>query len=290
MPFATIDINIDPVAFHLGGFAVRWYGIMYVVGIVIGAQLAKRFVRRLGASEDDLWSVFPWAVVFGLIGGRLYYVVQNDQMYFLHHPLQIFAVWNGGMAFFGAIAAVALTIAAFAWRRGLAIWPMLDVAALFAAFGQPFGRIGNIVNGDILGYATHLPWGTAYLNPGSFAPELGVAYQPAAAYEILANLVLIAALVLVVRRGTMPGRVTAAYLAGYSITQFVVFFWRANSITALDLKQAQLTAVVTFAASLALWWWLARRYRGVSRGPLAPAGQADGPAPEGRVPDAPVEG
>jgi phosphatidylglycerol:prolipoprotein diacylglycerol transferase len=256
---AAIRIGINPTAFKIGPLAIHWYGIMYAVAIYVGARVAKRFVPSFGADEEELWDLFPWAVAAGLVGGRLFYVVQNKQSYYLHHPQHILAFWEGGMAFFGAIIAVLLTILVFARVRRLPLLPLLDVAAIFAAVGQPIGRIGNIINGDIVGYPTSLPWGTIYTHPDSFAPELGVAYQPAAAYEILANLVLILGLWLILRRWRPAGLAAGLYLLGYSISQFVVFFWRDNSITALGLKQAQLTAVVVFFISLAFLAFIRRR-------------------------------
>ena len=270
---ATIRINIDPVAFRIGPLAVHWYGIMYVVGIAVGARVALYFAPRLGADPDDLWALLPWGIAAGLIGGRLFYVVQNDQRYYVTHPQDIFAIWQGGMAFFGAIGGALIATVVFARERHIPLWPLLDVAAVFAAVGQPFGRIGNLINGDIVGYPTHVPWGIEYLNPHTFAPAVGVAYQPAPAYEILANLVLIAVLLVLLRRTHPPGTIAVAYLAGYSITQFIVFFWRANSITALGLKQAQLTSLVTLAISVVLLWWITYRRR-TNYAPPEPASPA----------------
>jgi phosphatidylglycerol:prolipoprotein diacylglycerol transferase len=257
----AIWIGLDPTAFRLGPIAVHWYGIMYVLAIFVGVQVARRFVAPFRAREDDLWGLLPWAIGAGLLGGRLYYVAQNRQSYYLSHPEHILASWEGGMAFFGAIGAVALTIVIFARVRHLPVLPILDVAAIFAAVGQPIGRIGNIINGDIVGYQTNLPWGTVYTSPHTLAPQVGVAYQPAAAYEILANIALLAVLWLVLRRFRPPGLAACLYLLAYSVTQFIVFFWRNNSIAALGLKQAQLTALVTFCLGL-VWLSLSLRLRG----------------------------
>ncbi|HEX5367968.1 MAG TPA: prolipoprotein diacylglyceryl transferase [Dehalococcoidia bacterium] len=251
MPFAAIRIGIDPIAFNLGPIAIHWYGIMYAVAIYIGVEVAKRYVTALHADEQVLWDFLPWGIAAGLIGGRLYYVVQNRQSYYLTHPEHILAFWEGGMAFFGAIGAVLIATIVFARLSRVSVLPMLDVVAIFAAVGQPIGRIGNIINGDIVGYKTSLPWGTIYTNPHSFAPQLGVAYQPAAVYEILANVVLLGVLWLVLHRWRPPGLAAGLYVVGYSLTQFAVFFWRNNSIAALGLKQAQLTAIVTLILSLA---------------------------------------
>jgi phosphatidylglycerol:prolipoprotein diacylglycerol transferase len=252
-----ITIGINPVAFQLGPLAVHWYGIGYIVGIAIAAWVAMPYGRSRGISEDQLWTTLSWGILVGLIGGRLYYVVQNNFGSFLRDPLLIPAVWEGGMAFYGAIFAVVALVIYFHLRRGYPLWQFLDAGALFAVLGQAFGRLGNIVNGDILGYPTHLPWGTVYTNPQSLAPQLGVPYQPAAAYELLFNLCFFAVLY-IFRHKFRPGWLFVTYLAGYSIGQFGIFFLRANSVTALGLKQAQWTALAVLLADVVLAVWLAR--------------------------------
>ena len=264
----TILIDIDPVAIALGPVQIRWYGLMYMVGIWLGLAVVARLAPRLGVTADDVWEFAGIGVIAGLLGGRLYYVVQNHPSHYLEHPEDILAVWQGGMAFFGAIIAVAAAVIVFARWRGRSVWPFLDAGALFAAIGQPIGRIGNIVNGDVIGYPTDVPWGTAYANEGAFVPQLGVAYHPAAAYSILAGLVLLGVLFAVVRL-RRPGVTFATYLIGYSLTQFVIFFWRANSITAFGLKQAQLTAIGVGLVGLAVLLLLQRARRAG-----APAGRA----------------
>ena len=254
---AYITIGINPIAFQLGPLAVHWYGIGYIVGIAVAAWVAIPYGRRRGITEDQLWTMLSWGILAGLIGGRLYYVFQNDFGSFLRNPLLIPAVWEGGMAFYGAIFAVVGLMLYFHLRRGYPLWTFLDVGALFAVLGQAFGRLGNIVNGDILGYPTHLPWGTVYTNPQSLAPQLGVPYQPAAAYELLFNLCFFA-LLYAFRFKFRPGWLFVTYLAGYSIGQFGIFFLRSNSVLWLGLKQAQWTAVVVLLADIALAVWLAR--------------------------------
>lgn len=148
----------------------------------------------------------------------------------------------------------------FARVRGISVWPILDAGALFAAIGQPIGRIGNIVNGDVIGYATNVPWATVYTHERAFAPQLGVPYHPAAAYSILAGLVLLAALYAAMR-AHRPGLLFATYLVGYSVTQFIVFFWCANSITLWGLKQGQLSAIGVALVGVAVLVYLRRRER-----------------------------
>jgi phosphatidylglycerol:prolipoprotein diacylglycerol transferase len=133
----------------------------------------------------------------------------------------------------------------------------LDAAAVFIPLAQSFGRIGNLVNGDILGYPSTLPWATEYTNPNNtFVPSHHVAYQPAAAYELLFSLGLFAIIWALRDRLRTPGTLFTTWLVAYSIGQFFLFFGRANSAVLLGLKQAQLTAifVVAVAVPLYLWW------------------------------------
>ena len=241
----VIQIGIDPV-FHLGPLAIHWYGVGYAVAILVGLQVALPYTERHGIPRSKSGWIALWTIVLALIGGRLFYDLQSGAGYYFTHPLETFAVWQGGMAFFGAIFLGTATLLFMAWRERVNFWVLLDAAVLFACVGQPIGRIGNIINGDILGYPSNLPWATAYTNPNSFAPRLGVAYQPAAAYEALVILLVLGCLIWLRRRGVADGIIGIAYLILYPITQIGLFFLR-NPVNvpvfAFGLKQAQLTAL-----------------------------------------------
>lgn len=242
---AVIQIGIDPV-FQLGPLAIHWYGVGYAVAILLGLMVALPYAERHGVPRAKLGGIAFWAVVMGLIGGRLFYDLQSGAAYYFTHPLQTFAVWQGGMAFFGAIFLACATLAFMAWREKVNFWVLLDAGVLFAAIGQPIGRIGNVINGDILGYPSNLPWATAYTNPNSFAPRLDVAYQPAAAYEALVILVVLGLLLLMRRRGVPDGWIGITYLVLYPLTQIGIFFLRNPvnvPVIAFGLKQAQLTSL-----------------------------------------------
>jgi phosphatidylglycerol---prolipoprotein diacylglyceryl transferase len=254
---SIIKIDIDPVLFRIGGFSVHWYGVMYVVGIVVALMVVLPFVEARGIKRDLALEIFFPIVIAGLVGGRLYYVVQSNLGYYLSNPLKILATWEGGMAFFGAIIGASLMIFYLAWRRKLPLWTLLDAGAIFAPLGQAFGRVGNIVNGDIVGYRSSCAWCTEYVNPNSFA-QRGIPYQPAAAYELLISLAIFAVIYSLRFKTTRAGLLFALYLMLYSFSQFCIFFVRAEPVTALGLKQAQLTAIVTFAAGVALFAYLQR--------------------------------
>jgi phosphatidylglycerol---prolipoprotein diacylglyceryl transferase len=252
-----IHINIDPVIFYIGPLALRWYGLMYVVGILMGLWFIRRYTARKGISQDQVWRVLWWCVVAGLIGGRLYFVIQQPDLVsdYLLKPQNILATWEGGMAFFGAIFAAVPVLFWRGLKERINPLVLLDAGALFAACGQIFGRIGNLINGDIIGYPSTLPWSTVYENPNSWACQnpatCQVPVQPAAGYELLLNIVLLLTLFYLARRYRRPGALIATYLFSYCITQFLVFFARANIVVPLGpldwgLKQAQWTSLIVF--------------------------------------------
>src|SRR6266699_998276 len=275
-----IYINIDPVIFYIGPFALRWYGLMYVVGIVMGLLFIRGYTRRKGIHPDIVYRVLWWCIVAGLIGGRLYFVIQQPDFvsHYLQQPQHILATWEGGMAFFGALF---LAIPVLFWRAKVErINPLvaLDGGVLFAAAGQIFGRIGNLINGDIIGYQSTLPWSTVYQHPNSFAclnpATCNVPVQPAAAYELLANIALLALMLFLSYRLRRPGVLMLVYLYGYVTTQFLLFFVRANVVVSFlglnwGLKQAQWTSLVVFILLIPLTYLVLRYSK---------------PIPEGEVP------
>jgi len=275
-----IYINIDPVLIHLGPLPLRWYGLMYVVGIVVALWVIRGYTDRKGITQDMVYRILWWCVAAGLIGGRLYFVIQQPNLvsYYLAQPIHIIATWEGGMAFFGAIFLVIPTIF---WRsRVERINPLvtIDAGVLFAAAGQIFGRVGNIINGDIIGYHSTLPWSTVYQNPNSWAclnpATCNVPVQPAALYEMITNIVLLAVMLYLARRLTRPGILMLVYLYAYAITQFLLFFVRDNLIVSFlglnwGLKQAQWTSLVLFIALLPITYLVLRYSKRIPAGEVA---------------------
>ncbi len=275
--FIVIDIN--PILAQIGPLAVRWYGLMYDVGIIVGLMIAYPYARQRGLSDDDIWAAVWPSIVAGFVGARLYFVVQQPLGPYLAEPWRIIATWEGGMAFYGAILGVVVALAVVTRRRKMSIWTIVDAAALFAVVGQAFGRIGNIINGDIVGAPTTLPWGFVYQHPNSFVADHTVAYQPAAVYELLFNIAFFGLLWYLRHRMPRRGLLFSVYLVGYSVGQFAVFFLRASEpVVALGLKQAQWTALGALVLAGGLVWWLLTHPESTEEGystlPSAPKGPA----------------
>ncbi|MCL2679430.1 MAG: prolipoprotein diacylglyceryl transferase [Dehalococcoidia bacterium] len=266
-------IGIDPVAFSVGSLEIRWYGIMYVVAISIGLAVAVPYGLSLGVKMSDIQNLIIVGVPAGIIGGRLYYVIQQPLGPYLREPWRILAINEGGMAFFGAIFAVLIILVIMTRKNRLTMWKVLDGGALFATLGQFFGRWGNIINGDVLGAPTDLRWGFIYTNPNNFfVPNLGVAYHPAAVYEAFANVVVFSIL-WPLRYKFRPGTLCFMYLFLHCAGQFIVFFMRDDvNAVFLGLKQAQVTALVVAALTAVGWVW----YRKTNQG-VGPPSAADTP-------------
>jgi len=254
-----IKIGIDPVLVTIGGLKIHWYGIMIALGLYAGIQVALRDAPRRGINTDQLMNVALLAAVLGILGGRLYYVVQNNPSFYLHHPAQILAVWQGGMAFFGAIFGGGLALVISAWRWRMPLWSLLDIGALGLTIGQAVGRVGNIINGDIVGYRTN-GWGFEYTNPNTFGP-LNTPVQPASLYELLISLALFLVLWNLRTRIHPEGMLAMIYLVLYSISQFFIFFVRDNVVILGGLKQAQVTSLVVIALMLPVIAYLLRKQR-----------------------------
>lgn len=252
-----VVVDIDPVLVSLGPFALRWYGLAIAAGVGAGFALALREARRKGLAGDDIYSLGFWAILSAFVGARLFHVVDN-WTYYLANPLAVLDLQNGGLAILGGILGGTLGGLLYARRRGLATGRIADAAAPGLILGQAIGRIGCTINGDALGAPTNLPWGFAYVNPASLAPELGVAYHPTMLYEMGWDLLVLA----ILWRGRSSfkpdGALFLAYLGLYSAGKFAISFFRQEAVWFWGLQEAQVVSLLTIAATGIAALWLAR--------------------------------
>ena len=250
---------IDPVAFSIGPLAVRWYGLMYLVGFAAAWWLG---VRRIGqnrapitrAQLDDL--VFL-AVLGVILGGRLGYVLFYKPGYYLVHPLESFAVWQGGMSFHGGLLGVMAAMAFAAWRHRIDYLRLMDFVAPLCPLGLAAGRLGNFINGELWGRVTDLPWGMVFRNAGA-APR-----HPSQLYEFaLEGLALFALLWWFSAKPRRRGQVSALFLIGYGAFRFIAEFGREPDaflgFLALGLTMGQWLCLPMIAAGLAMFAWTRR--------------------------------
>ena len=224
--------NIDPVALQLGPVAIKWYGLAYLAGLLLGWL----YIRRL-LSEPELWAggrpPFDVAKVDDLLlyitagvvlGGRLGFVIFYEPSYYLANPGDIIAVWKGGMAFHGALVGCLIAIWVFARRNGVNPWSTGDLVTAAVPIGLFFGRIANFINGELFGRPTTLPWGMVFPEAALHHPDVEpTPRHPSQLYEaVLEGLVLFLVLRLMTHYfGALkrPGLVSGVFLAGYALAR-----------------------------------------------------------------------
>lgn len=218
--------SLDPVAISAGPITIYWYGIAYIVGAIITGVVMYRTQRRWGLNLtiDDLVSVVV-GVVFGLIiGARLFYVVFYGDGYYLAHPLEVFAVNEGGMSFHGGLVGgiVGGTIACRIYK--ISAWTVADLAVCGAPLALMLGRFANFVNGELWGKPTDLPWGVVFGGAAGTMPR-----HPSQLYEaLLEGIVLFCVLQFLSRRKPVlpQGTFMGVFVMGYGIVRFLIEFVR----------------------------------------------------------------
>ena len=231
MPFYVIPFPaFDPVLVQIGPFAVRWYALAYIVGIMAGWLYARALVR-----SETLWGgqaplkvidfddFVLWVTLGIILGGRIGYVLLYNPGYFAAHPLETFQLWKGGMSFHGGFLGCAVAVVLFARHRGLSVLSVGDVTCAAAPIGLFLGRIANFINAELWGRPSDVPW--AMLFPGG-GP---LPRHPSQLYEAtLEGLVLFAVLAYMIRAGALkrPGMITGAFALGYGIARSFCEFFR----------------------------------------------------------------
>lgn len=238
---------MHPILFKYGPIEIRYYGLMYVIGILFASYIIKKEVRRkgIGMTDDDVMNFIIWTVVGGVIGARLYYVVFNLD-YYLANLSEMPAIWHGGLAIHGGLIGGALVAWSYLRRHGVRFWRMADAVAPSIILGQTFGRFGNFMNGDAHGMPTTMPWGIVFPKDsiaGSQFPNTPL--HPTMLYEMVFNFSIFCFLWLYLRkREHKDGYIFAMYIVLYSIGRFIVEHFRADSLMLGPLRMAQVVSLV----------------------------------------------
>ncbi len=234
MMFAVLPFpDIDPVLFQIGPFAVRWYALAYIAGLLFASWYMKRLVSnpklwggtKPSMTVDQVDGFFIWSVAGVVLGGRLGYVLFYKPLYYAANPLEIFQLWDGGMSFHGGFLGVVVAALAFGRMIGTSLDRMLDLGGASVPVGLGLGRLANFINGELWGRPTDAPW--AFVFPGD---ALQVPRHASQLYEgVLEGVLLFIAVRIATHRfGALkyPGRVSGIFALGYGMSRIIVEFFR----------------------------------------------------------------
>jgi phosphatidylglycerol:prolipoprotein diacylglycerol transferase len=276
---------VDPIAFTIGNFVVRWYGILIALALIIGIILSY-FIAKYrmgdrprtfkapdgtlvskGKEADEVINFAPFAVIFGVIGARLLHVIVNWS-YYAANPSYIFAFRQGGLAIQGVMVGGVLALAVFCKIRKIDFWLWADIIAPALVLGQAIGRWGNYFNQEAFGMPTSLPWGI-YIDPIYRPVEYSNSefFHPTFFYEFVANLILCGLLLLLhrlykKRPDKFPaGLILTTYLGVYAVYRSIIEFYRIDSSYFLGLKVVYILDILTIIAVLIMVNYLVKRFR-----------------------------
>jgi phosphatidylglycerol:prolipoprotein diacylglycerol transferase len=231
MPLLALPFPaIDPVLISIGPFAIRWYALAYIVGILLGWFYARRLI-----ATPSLWGGAPpmtvadyddfvlWVTLGIILGGRAGYVLFYNFPFFAAHPLEILQLWKGGMSFHGGFLGCVLAVALFSWNRGVSFLSLGDITCAAGPIGLFLGRLANFINGELWGRPSDVPWAIVFPNAGPLPRH------PSQLYEaVLEGLVLFIILASMVRAGALrrPGLIIGAFACFYAVMRSFCEFFR----------------------------------------------------------------
>lgn len=256
-----IHPQFDPVALQLGPLAIRWYGLMYLLAFALFLLLGRWRIKngpQPGWTVRELDDLLFYGVLGVVLGGRLGYVLFYQPAHFLAHPLEIFSVWQGGMAFHGGFLGVLVAMGLFAHRTRKSWLTVTDFIAPLVPLGLAAGRIGNFINGELWGRPSDVPWAVIF-------PQVdGVARHPSQLYQFaLEGMALFALLWLFSRKPRPTGAVSGLFLIGYGFFRFMVEFTREPDsflgLLALGLSMGQWLSLPMIVAGVIMLRWAYRK-------------------------------
>ena len=257
--------QFDPVALALGPVQIHWYGLTYLAAFGLFLWLAGRRVRypwlgEAGWTRRDVEDLLFYGVVGVIVGGRLGYALFYKPGHYIAHPLEILAVWQGGMSFHGGLLGVLAAMALFARRRGRTFLQVTDFIAPCVPTGLAAGRIGNFINGELWGRAADpsLPWAMVFPQSGSDMPR-----HPSQLYQFaLEGLLLFALLWWYAAKPRRTGQISGAFLVGYGALRFIAEYFREPDgflgLRALGLSQGQWLSLPMIGIGAWMWWWASK--------------------------------
>jgi len=242
-----------PILFHIGSFHISTYGVIVALAIITGWLVARREAAKRGLKAETADNLFPFLVIPGIIGARIFHVIFTTPLYYLKNPLEIFAIWHGGLAIHGAVVGGILGAIWFAHRRRISFWSIADALAPALILSQGIGRIACLFSGDAYGKPTNLPWAITFSNPLGMAP-IGIPLHPTQLYEAVLDFIIFIILLKLRFRIKMNGGLFLLYAGLYSTGRFIIEFFRgderAYGIFGVSISAAQILSLLIIVTTL----------------------------------------
>lgn len=256
---------MDRIALDLGFIKIYWYSIMIMLGAIIAIILIKKEAKKRGIEETFITNLIFYGFIFGLIGARLYYVIFNID-YFSQNVLEIFKVWNGGLAIHGGILLGTLTIIIYCKKYNINILKILDICAVGVIIAQAIGRWGNFFNQEAYGMATSLNHLQKLHLPNFIIEGMninGIYYQPTFLYESIWNIVGFILLITIRKfyKNLKTGQLTGFYLMWYSVGRFIIEHFRSDSLMLSNFKVAQIVSTILFIIGIILVFIISKKQK-----------------------------
>lgn len=252
--------SLDPVAFRGGGVELHWYGVMYLLGFILGWLLGRYRAGKpdSGWTKPEVDDLLTLTMLGVIIGGRLGYVLFYDLASYLKNPLEIFKIWHGGMSFHGGLLGALAAFLYFARSRKKSFWQVSDFVAPLVPQALFWGRLGNFINGELWGKTTELPWGVVFKNAGNLPRH------PSQLYEaLLEGLALFVVLWIYSSKKREPGQVSGVFAIGYGLARMTVELVRVPDahigyLAYGVITMGQLLCIPLVAAGV---WLVSRRHK-----------------------------
>lgn len=242
-----------PILIKIGSFTLHTYGLMLALGMFIAFEYVLRSSRKFNLSEKLVTDLFFYALLFGLIGGRLFYVMTNWQAY-SKNLIDVLKVWEGGMVFFGGAICAVIAGIIYCRVKKVDFWFVADVFAPAIPLAHVFGRLGCFFAGCCYGKICYLPWAVTFKNPEGLAP-LNQPVHPTQMYEAFVNLLIFLVLFFLGRVKHSVGKVFLLYILLYSAARFTIEFLRGDErgVFLWGYSPAQAISFILFISVIIFW-------------------------------------
>jgi phosphatidylglycerol:prolipoprotein diacylglycerol transferase len=251
-----IEIPFDPIMLKLGPILLSWHGFFTLLGVMAGVTLSVQLAKASNINPDYVYNTAIWGVLAAIIGARLVHVIDHIDVY-ISDPLRIFAIYQGGIAIWGAVLGGFLGGVLYTKIVKYPTWHLADIAAPGLILGMAIGRIGDIINGEHCALVSQAPWAFVYTHIGSPAvychmssPSLPM--HPAIVYEMIWDIVVLGVLMLFRGRIAPTGMSFVAMLSFYAIGRFFISFLREDRIWFLGLQESQVICILVLIVAVPL--------------------------------------